>query len=85
MAAIEPAGVPLITQLRVLIESPAGSAGATVQFVIAAPLLFSVVGLTLMAIPTVPLVPKAPAKLTVGTPALIVSVTLAALLAPAEL
>ncbi len=74
-----------MTQLNVLIERPAGKAGATVQFVIAAPLLLRIIGLTLMAIPTAPLVPRAPAKLTVGTPALIVSVTLAALLTPAEL
>lgn len=54
-------GVPEITQVKLLILSPALSAGVVVQLVMLAPLVLRVVGVTLMAVPTVPLVPLAPA------------------------
>ena len=52
-------GVPLITQVVALILSPEGSAGEIVQEVTPAPLLFSVVGVTVIKLPTTPLVPVA--------------------------
>jgi hypothetical protein len=55
-----PVGVPEITQDVVLILKPTVSAGEMVQFVIAAPLLFKVVGVTDIIAPTVPEVPVAP-------------------------
>jgi hypothetical protein len=78
------AGVPLITQVEALITSPAGSAGVEVQFEIAAPLPARVVGAILIATPTVPLVPVAPAKLKVGTLTPVERVTSAAVEGPAE-
>jgi hypothetical protein len=52
-------GVPLITQVVALILSPEGSAGEMVQEVTPPPLLFSVVGVTVIKLPTTPLVPVA--------------------------
>jgi hypothetical protein len=54
-------GVPLITQVELSIDSPAGKAVVVVQDEIAAPRLFKVVGFTDIATPTDPLVPVAPA------------------------
>jgi hypothetical protein len=53
-------GVPEITQVVPSIESPFGRAGFVVQEVIGDPLLVRVVGMTLMALPKVPLFPTAP-------------------------
>ena len=77
-------GVPLITQVEVLILRPTERAGVATQFVIAAPLLVRVVGETDMATPMLPEVPVAPEKLRVGTPATTTSVTEAAVDDPAE-
>jgi hypothetical protein len=46
--------------------SPAGKAGVATQLVIAAPLLFIVVGVTDIATPTLLVVPAEPVKLKVG-------------------
>ena len=70
-------GVPLITQVELSIDSPAGKAVVVVQDEIAAPRLFKVVGVTDIATPTDPLVPAAPAKLIDGVLAAITKVTFA--------
>ena len=54
-------GVPLMTQVELSIDSPAGKAVVVVQEEIAAPLLFKVVGDTDISTATFPLVPVAPA------------------------
>ncbi len=72
-----PAGVPLITQVELSIERPAGNVEVVVQDEIAAPRLFKVVGVTDIATPTDPLVPAAPAKLIDGVLAAITKVTFA--------
>jgi hypothetical protein len=54
-------GVPLITQVELLIESPAGRATVVEQDVIDAPRAISVVGVIDIATPTIPVVPVAPA------------------------
>ena len=54
-------GVPLITQVELSIERPAGNAVLVEQDEIAAPRLFKVVGVTDIATPKDPLVPVAPA------------------------
>ncbi len=53
-------GVPLMTQVELSIESPAGNAVVVVQDEIAAPRLFNVVGVIDIGTPTDPLVPVAP-------------------------
>jgi hypothetical protein len=53
-------GVPEIIQVVVFRLRPVGRLGVTLQFVMAAPLLFNVVGVTDIATPTWPLVPLAP-------------------------
>jgi hypothetical protein len=53
-------GVPEITQVVPSMESPFGRAGLVVQEVIGDPLFVRVVGMTLMALPKVPLFPTAP-------------------------
>ena len=73
-----------MTQVVALIERPDGKAGSTKQPLITAPLLTRVVGVTLIGTPTLPLVPVAPAKLNVGTPAVTTKLRLAAELSPAE-
>jgi hypothetical protein len=59
-------GDPEITQVDVLSESPEGSAGETTQFVMVVPPAFKLEGVTLIPIPTLPLVPEEPTKLKVG-------------------
>ena len=54
-------GVPLMTQVELSIERPAGSGVKVEQSVITAPRLFKVVGDTDIATPKAPLVPVAPA------------------------
>ncbi len=54
-------GVPLITQVELSIESPAGNAVVVEQDEIAAPRLFNVDGETDIGKPTAPLVPVASA------------------------
>ena len=54
-------GVPEIAQVEVLILNPTDNAGEATQLVMAAPLLLSVVGDTLIATPTLPEVPVEPA------------------------
>ena len=51
-------GVPVITQLELLIVAHTGKAGKAVQDVIMAPLLFKIEGATVIVIPTPPLVPE---------------------------
>ena len=70
-------GVPVITQVELSIERPAGKAVFVKQDEIAAPRLFKVVGVNDMATPTDPLLPVAPAKLIDGVLAAITKVTLA--------
>ena len=53
-------GVPLITQVLALIESPVGSAGVIEQPVTLEPLLFKVVGVILMGTSHCPEVPEEP-------------------------
>jgi hypothetical protein len=53
------AGVPEITQVVGLIESPDKSVGDIAQFVIVAPWSLSAVGVTVIAVPTEPVVPVA--------------------------
>lgn len=60
VGAIAALGVPLITQVVLLSVSVAGSAGVTLQLVMAAPRLFKMLGVILMATPTEPLVPAEP-------------------------
>jgi hypothetical protein len=60
VGAITLLGVPEITHVRELSESPVGKLGVTEQLLIAAPLLARVVGFTDMATPTLPLLPLAP-------------------------
>jgi hypothetical protein len=72
-----PFGVPLITQLTGSIESPTERRGEVVQFVIGAPRLFRIVGITVIRLPTDPLVPFEPVKLITGRAALTVSETAA--------
>jgi hypothetical protein len=55
-----PLGVPLITQVVGAIESPTERTGDVVQFVIEAPRLLRVVGVTVIKVPTDPLVPVEP-------------------------
>jgi hypothetical protein len=55
------AGVPLMTQVELLIERPSGKAVVVEQDVITSPRLFKVVGVIDIATPTAPLVPVAPA------------------------
>ena len=52
-------GVPLITQVELLIEAQEGSDGETVQFEIAAPFALKVDGVIVLAAPTMlaPLTP----------------------------
>lgn len=69
-------GVPLITQVVLLIVSPEGRAGEVVQELIAAPWLLSVVGATDIATPTLPEAPVASAKLIIGAEAPTDKVTL---------
>lgn len=59
-------GVPEMTQVDGLMLSPSGSEGDVTQFVISAPLLFSVVGTTDNDVPTFPETPVAPLKLSIG-------------------
>ena len=66
MEASAPVGVPKITQVVGRMLSPAGKAGVATQLVIAAPLLFIVVGVTDIATPTLLVVPAEPVKLKVG-------------------
>lgn len=54
-------GVPLITQVELSIESPAGKAVVVVHEEIKAPRLFRVDGETDIGKPTAPIVPVAPA------------------------
>ncbi len=54
------ARVPLITHVKLSIESPAGSGMEVEQSVIAAPRLVKVVGVTDIAKPTAPFRPVAP-------------------------
>ena len=77
--AIVTVGIPEITQVLVLSVSPAGRVGEAVQLVMVAPLLLSVVGVTLILLPRVPTVPDAPAKLKLGTFTPVESVTSAAI------
>jgi len=60
-------GVPEITHVKLSIESPKGRAGETVQLVIGLPLGLRAVGFTVIILPTMPVVPVAPMKLTLGT------------------
>jgi hypothetical protein len=53
-------GVPLITQVLALIESPVGSAGVIEQPVTLEPLLFKVVGVTVIGTSHCPEVPEEP-------------------------
>ncbi len=50
-------GVPEITQVEALIDAQAGRAGEAEHEVTAAPLLLSVDGVTVMALPKLPEVP----------------------------
>ena len=50
-----------MAHVELSIKSPAGRGGVIEQFVIAAPRLFNVVGVTDIATSTTPLVPVAPA------------------------
>ncbi len=54
-------GIPLITQVELSIDSPAGNAVVVEHDEISAPRIFKVVGDTDIATPTNPLVPVAPA------------------------
>jgi hypothetical protein len=53
-------GIPEMIQVELLMKSPDGKLGDTVQFTIELPLLSRVVGDTLMSFPTSPDVPVAP-------------------------
>jgi hypothetical protein len=55
-----PVGVPEITQVEVFRLSPTERAGEAVQLVMAAPLLFNTIGVTDIAVPTLPEVPVEP-------------------------
>ena len=59
-------GIPLITQVLASMDSPEGSKGVVVQFVIVAPLSLNVTGMTLMDCPTNPEVPRELLKLMTG-------------------
>ena len=50
-------GVPEITQEELFIEAQAGRAGEAAQVVTDAPFVFKVEGVTLIKLPTLPLVP----------------------------
>jgi hypothetical protein len=59
-------GTPLITQVLASMDSPEGSNGVEVQFVILDPLSLNVTGITLMDCPTNPVVPRELLKLNTG-------------------